>query len=465
MATQRVRALILAAFMALATLAPAAPAGAATTTKTYTPSVTPAALTAGQPATLTVKIVNNADPQALGSVNVIVPPPLALVADSVSGPLVFTNALSPGVPTGSAKVVSGAIQLRNLSVPPGGWVQLTLGVDVPCSGSPATWADGTNIRVKQSNDFNGPPGNDFVPSPAATTQKTTWTDGGCKLVFTAPGPANANVNMAISGEPFVPAAATEPPAQVTVEVRNASDQLVTSFTGAVTIGLNGIPASTSPLTGGGPVTVTGGIAKFPSLKVATVGTYRLRATSPGLTDALSGEFTVFTANAVCAAGQPCSVTATLPVRAASSYTATAPAAGDTGFLTLRFDPAIRIDCADYVELTDKADTVTVDLTAKSRSKTVALEIGKVARQDLPNNGVAGLQFCYGHPSIAFTTRSGLPATRQDTNGDGIVDQRDWFVGLLPDCGTAPCVSDRAGLSGARVRISALLPPGDPAFRG
>src|SRR5262249_58774782 len=99
-------------------------------------------------------IANQAGTQAIQSAN-------------VTAPAGFTVNSSLPFPAGSS--VSGALlALRNLNILPGTTQTFTINVKVPCQ-PPANTA--WTITAKQSNDFNGPPGNNFtlVPPSSLTT--------------------------------------------------------------------------------------------------------------------------------------------------------------------------------------------------------------------------------------------------------------------------------------------------------
>ncbi len=79
---------------------------------------------------------------------------------------------------------------------------------------------------------------------------------------------------------------------VQVVARDASGQLVTSFTGSVTVAISS-GTSGATLSGTTTVTAAGGTASFSDLSIDKSGsTYRLTATSAGLTDGTSGFFTI-----------------------------------------------------------------------------------------------------------------------------------------------------------------------------
>jgi hypothetical protein len=131
---------------------------------------------------------------------------------------------------------------------------------------------------------------------------------------------------------------------------------------------------------------------------------------------------------------------------------------DAGLLTLANGVGFPIDCAGYKELTGSATVI----DGPDRAKTVTATIDKSVMNAQPNNGASFLQMCFGAP-YRFVTRAGSTLTEVDTNHDG---SNDFFYGLLPDCGAAPCVSSR-NKTGAGDGVIVTQAPGgtqDPAYR-
>jgi hypothetical protein len=266
-------------------------AGAATSTKFYTATVTPSTSIAGGTTTYTFTIGDSStSTQSLGSVNITVP------ADFTS---VVVGAVTP--PPGkvwTATLAFGVISLRNPGpgstsrLSPGQSVSVLVTATAPTTCGSFTWT----TAAKQSNDFNGT-GNDFVLSGADPAISTT----GCQVadhVSFGQGPTDVQ-----EASPITPA--------VTVLVQDASGNTVTSSTAAITLVIGTNPsggvlsgASNCPA---GPGTVcqsaVGGVATFADLSIDTAGTgYTLAASSPGLTGATSGAFNVFVVLAPCVAG-------------------------------------------------------------------------------------------------------------------------------------------------------------------
>ena len=260
------RSVLLVTAVAAALVALVLPGSAVsdTNTKPYTANicstgpciapVTAPTLAGGATATVSLTLKDVGTQQQLGSAN-------------VTAPLGFTVTGVSGAPTGSS-FAGRSIQLRNLNIAPAGSKTFGITVSVPCQ-PPAdpTWT----ITAKQSNNYNGPPGNDLTLVPPPQSSLTTTVTGACKLVFVRQ-PANAQVGRTITSVAYDPAAAP-----VKVEVHDGSDALVTTATGSVTLTASSNAASFSGTTG----SLSGGVATFPSLQSSSAGTYTLTASGTG----------------------------------------------------------------------------------------------------------------------------------------------------------------------------------------
>lgn len=227
---------------------------------------------ASTPVTLT--ITNQSANQSLGSANIT-----AAVGPAPSGTLQLSDTdyvQSQGSidPTSSSTV----LKLRNLNLAPGAHMTVMMNQTAPCAAGTYTWS----IRAKQSNDFNGPPGNDFLVNGG--TQPTTTVTGSCKLVFGV-GPHSAFQNTTITGTPYTPSGS-----DVTVFVEDPGNpgQPIAGVTGSVTLHLvdNGAAGCAGSLAGnfsdvGNAVSFdANGVATFDSLSSSAVATgCQLYATS------------------------------------------------------------------------------------------------------------------------------------------------------------------------------------------
>jgi hypothetical protein len=168
---------------------------AATNTKPYTAFFSQSA-TGGSSTSVNLRIANLSSNQSLGSANVI-----AATLGS-SGP--FFTIVSTNLPSTQATVDSSVtpnlLKLRNLNIPPSpGYLDITINVTTPCTTGPYKWG----ILAKQSNDFNGPPGNAFTFQATGSNLLTTVGSTDCKLVWVdGAQPASTNVNTRITGSPY-----------------------------------------------------------------------------------------------------------------------------------------------------------------------------------------------------------------------------------------------------------------------
>jgi len=119
--------------------------------------------------------------------------------------------------------------------------------------------------------------------------------------------AAAAIHLAYSVQPVTTTAGVLIPA-VSVQALNASNVLVTSFTGSVTVAIAaGTGANGATLLGTATVNAVSGVATFSSLIIQKAGTgYKLSASSPGVAGVNSASFTINAdvAVAVHFSGQP-----------------------------------------------------------------------------------------------------------------------------------------------------------------
>jgi hypothetical protein len=425
---RRVSGVIGLAGAALAALVLAGSASTAPTAKTYTANIcasgpcaapaTPPTLAGGSTTTVDLTVVNKAGTQSLGSANVTAP--AGFVVNTV-------------LPSSGTSISGTLIKLRNLNIAAGDDRTFTINVTVPCQPpSSSAWT----IVAKQSNDFNGPPGNNFtLDSPNSSL--TTLGTGACKLVF-ATQPANAQVGKTITSVADDP---TGDP--VKVEVHDGSDQLITTATGTVTL----TPSSNSSSFSGTTSSLSGGAATFPSLKSSATGTYTLIASASGFASSdPSDEFVISDFGTVCPAGDTtCTGSAASgDKKTKASVTSTT---GGTGFPT---DTTLEITmlapdlpdgaCEGFAPAPGSAG-VSVDVRPLTDLTQVTITLDKSIVNAFPENGVAHFNVCFGginldHPGTAFPTKPGTPAAV-------LIDGLYW--GILPDCSgtpTTPCVASR-----------------------
>ncbi|HUG65017.1 MAG TPA: hypothetical protein VMK83_07350 [Gaiellaceae bacterium] len=265
-----VAALVLATLVALIGSAQAAPS-----TKPYVATFeTPVA--AGTSDTVDLELENRASQQVIGSANVTAQAGFSITGAYIDG----AGDVKEAFPT-------TLLELRNLDIAPGTSRTITIDVTTPCSTDAA---DKWGIRAKQSNDFKGPPGNDFSLVEADSNLHTAVGGAGgtpAELVFTEqPGDA---VKQQTLGSPEVKVAVvdtcgnpTNPSGNVTVTLVQPQD---------TTYGGGGDLAGTNPQ----PVSASG-VASFNDLTVSESGFgYVLRASYPGVLAADSDAFDVYDA--------------------------------------------------------------------------------------------------------------------------------------------------------------------------
>jgi hypothetical protein len=383
----------------------------------------------------------------------------AIAGRTVAFDLTLTNPVGAKQQVGSANVTppfplisptgrNGTVELRNLDLKAGEFHPVTITAQVPCSyDGTGAWA----IQAKQSNNFNGPPGNNVT----AIGDLTTSVTGACSLAFGTP-PADAEVGAVITGTPYDPTGLP-----VTVVVKDGAGEP----TGAA------VPVTMSLAPGSGLGTLSGtvsavtsaGVATFDDLTITSRGLYSLQASSPEIASAFSAVFRIDPPGVECVEDEPCEDTATTG-RSSLKLLGVPNTDTDAGRLFLSFGEGLVIDCAGYDELT--ADTAVFDVTG-DREKVTTMTIDKKTMATVPNNGASFLQVCFAAPDDEFETRSGDPVLDDQTfdwDGDGVAEPV--YKGLLQDCGAAapPCVSKRQKTGSGDGVIQALLPAGDPAMR-
>ena len=421
---------------------------AATATKPYTANVSPGAVAGGGTRTFQVALANKAAHQTLGSANVAVPLPwgAAIVAARLTtGPL----------PAGST-FDGRTVFLRNLAIAPGAAKTLELDVVVPCAGGTFTWS----VRAKQSNDFHGPPGNDFtLVQPSSLT---TAVEGSCALRF------RVQPQAALAGETITGASLDPGGPPLEVEVVDGSGQPFAGATGTVTTALE----SGSGLSGTLSRPLVGGVATFDDLSIATSGSYRLVASSSGYGPATSDGFRVADGGAVCPNTEPECVASASFAEQDVVARSTALNNGDTTGVTQLLITNLRVGppagfCAGLDDLIGPG--VDLDVRPLAGLTEVRLTIPDEVRSFPTALDLAHLDVCIG-TNQTFMTKNGslAPSTVYDYDGDGDLDTR--FLGLLPNCpastpgvGASPCIVHRALVEGGAQVLFRVPLPYDPSW--
>ena len=433
-ARRRVLAWVPAAILlfSLSPLAVARPALAGESPKPFAATVFPSTAVAGATAPMTLTITNDSHAQSLGSANLI-----GASGFSYQGtdPHPLLNG-DPGSPIGDAALVGDALELRNLSLPPGAFLTLAFVAQAPCGAGTDTWA----IAAKQSNDFNGT-GNDFALEPPPATQLDTAVTGACELRFVRQ-PAETQVGAGITD------GAIQTGAPIQIAVQTQAGAVVTASSAPIALAIGTVPpGGTATLGGTTLVDAVAGVATFcdpvidPGCSLPSIGShglgYTLTASTDGIVAGGSAPFDVLDGGAVCPAG-PCHAGASMG-NTGGGDTVTA-AAGDVVAVSIGVDS---LTCVGY---TNTSQVVTFSSTANSvNTATITIAAGSVTKP------AARFQICFGS-SLAFTDRKGhvVPAGG---------------AGLLADCSkkvAAPCTSSRLlDKATGDVILIFLAPAGDP----
>jgi hypothetical protein len=420
----------------------AAPAAGATSAATcpssgkcFAVTVSPSDIPAGRAGPVGFTITNEASTQHLGSVK-------------VTAPASFTITAAPGSATFTA---SSAIFL-NLSLAPSATTTVTVSATAPCGTGAYRWG----AQAKQSNDFNGPPGNDFQLDPASGVNLSGALTGSCKLAFP---PDGQPAGTAAGGEIKSGFGSTGGP--VKVEILDGSGQLATGTTAPVAVAIGSNPGSGS-LSGTAVATTSGGIASFSGLSIDKPGIgYALSAStsSPGITPAVSADFTIWGSLQHCSTA-PCSASASTKTTTGTVSTSSAAAADYLGAGL----GGVSYSCpGSYQPVSDPVsfDVLSSSGTAQSAARfVVSLEISKARVQTSGRPGASSWQICYASLAL-FTARDGT------TSGTATIGGVSYHTGLLPDCSAsqgAPCVQSRTKDNAGNVLVT-FLAVGDPVGRG
>ncbi|HWC86077.1 MAG TPA: hypothetical protein VG388_06040 [Solirubrobacteraceae bacterium] len=419
-------ALLAAAF----TLLGVTSVNAATTSKPYslviapgTPSyeAAPGEVASGETVTITATFTNQTSTQQIGSVNLFWPAGFNVVGSPTMTPpgtaSVASNCSYLGTPSGPC------VQLRGLSLAPGGTVVVTMSVTTPVgqAGSDHAW----KAEVKQANNYSGSPGNDLFFSGG---NLNTTLDGASSLKFGVE-PANARTNEAITGTAYTPTAPG-----ITVEVLDASGQPVTTSTAPVTMAAASDPTAAT-LTGTKIEAADGtdGTATFSDLSLSLPGFgYTLGASSGTLTATTSTPFDIQDQAVTCSANLDCTTTDGTP---GSHNNAQLDALASTGGGVLVESVFGKSEqdtlCGSYTSTdpnTYESLYTPATSTAADRSEVdtitfaPAKKLGGSVQQILKAQ-----QICFGDAK-QFVTASGALATATT-----LPDGKPGFVGLLQTC--------------------------------
>jgi hypothetical protein len=343
-------------------------AQATTSTKFYAASIAPASATAGSSsAQFTLTLTNTTkSTQTLGSANFNVPAGWTIGSPAAGSTKAITS--DEGKPWTVANAAN-VIQLRAVSagdaLAPGHSVSATVTTSIPCGAvGTAAWT----TQAKQSNSFNGPPGNDFVRMGSDPTVTIAAGEGSlASLVFDTVG------RQAV-GTPF----------QVTVTAKDACGITKTDYSGATLSGtLTGTPTygAFTWSNGVGTATVTASSSQTGATLTASDGAVSGTSNPFDLFDAIC------TANTLCEAGNESTHVSTL-------VDANTPA---TMGLTLSA-PGVQFVCNGGVR---NAVGSLVTLDPKDYGGKSYLAELRYSKSVAPGTGVANFVVCLGENG-AFT---------------------------------------------------------------
>jgi hypothetical protein len=455
--------------MALASLAVAAPASAQPT-KPYTLNIAPGTptyesapglLASGQSVGITATFKNETSTQQMGSANLFWPMGFNVtrVSASVGTASIDSSTSGPKTCTYQGAAFGPCVQLRNLSLPPGQSVIVTMTVTTPgCQQGTFGWL----AEPKQANNFSGSPGNDLVLD-AANSNLNSSLDGACSLSWTTE-PNSAKTNATITSNSY---SAGNAPA---VTVLDQNGDPVTTSTAPMTVALANNLFAMLDGTLNQQADGSTGTASFGDLSINAPATgYKLNATSGTLTGATSSPFNITDQVVGCTQNDPTACVTNDGTQNGNNAKVSATPTS-TGLLleSVNADNASQLICAGYTS----ADPNTYQFsTPEGWGKTVTLTIRPLKKLSGQNTNkiLAAQQICLGAPAD-FTTASGTQAA-PGTLPDGT----SGFIGLLPDCAknsTGPCharsqdttIADPLSPNGFDLVLAASIPaafPGDP----
>jgi hypothetical protein len=406
---------------------------AGTTSKPYNLVISPGTPTyeaaagevaSGQTVGITATFTNDTGTQQLGSANLFWPTGFNVLGSPISvspsgAASVAASCSLNGAPGGPC------VQLRGVTVPPGGKVTVTMSVTTPAgqAGSNHAW----QAEVKQANNYSGSPGNDLF-FDGSLSQLNTTLDGASSLQF-GTEPANARTNEAITGTAYTPTAPG-----LTVKVLDAGGQPVTTSTAHVTMAVGSNPGgATLAGTTTEPADGTDGTATFGDLKLnlPSLG-YTLAASSGTLSGAASTPFDVQDQAVSCSVNLDCPVTDGTSTQNNSKIVASASTGAGVLVESVFTNPATqKALCGSYVS----ADPNTYESAYTPASSTSADRGEVITTTFAPVNKLAGneqqimkaQQICFGDAK-QFVTASGALATATT-----LPDGKPGFVGLLQTC--------------------------------
>lgn len=423
-------------------------------TKCYSVSVTPQDPGAGTRTTFAFHVTDLAPTQQLGSLQITAPAtPAGVTISGATGPTGSTPAVTPT-----------AVVFKTLGIAAGTSATLTVTAELPCQAGPYTWS----ISARQSNQFNGPPGNYMVLTRASANNLHGAITGSCTLEFVTQ-PKGTTVTSVITGTFDTPSGTA-----VGVGVYTPTGTtLLRSFSGSISMSLTGGATQTfaSGSTTGEPV--VNGIASFANLSIGTPGTYyQLEASGAGTT-AYSLPFSIYSTLNACTTKHCSATTKSGPITVSSTASTTT-----TGFLGVSLGKVATFStlasCGSYTLQTTPTATGNIDVlttsgtpTTRVTTWTASVEILKSLTKQLGSMSPHSWQICIASTKT-FTTATGTPATTFTVTAHTVTPPQSttYYYGLIPTCSStpvAPCVlssnKDKAGDV-----VITFLPWGDMLWR-
>lgn len=261
-----------------------AAAGSTSNIKPYTANFHPGPVSAGASNVLVNLVLENqSSQQTLGSADVTAAKQ-GTTSFTITGPTTLS-----GGGTVDTSGLPGVLRLRSLGIAPGQSRTIPITVNTPCLTGPYTW----EIRAKQSNNFSGPPGNDFTNVGG---NLVTTVDGGCKLEWVTQ-PATTTKDTRITGAPFDANAA-----RVAVRAVDGDGNPISASGTATLAKVAGTFTSTGDFTGTTASFDQNGLATFGDLMSTATGSgFRLQASADGFlpTPASSPAFGITLSGQAC----------------------------------------------------------------------------------------------------------------------------------------------------------------------
>lgn len=445
---------------------------AATSTKPYHVDIVPDLVPAGAHRTYTVTIFNDSNQPVLGSANWTVNP-------------AFSDVALVSLPTGASleggQPVGNVFKLRNLSIEAMSFKSFQYEATAPCVAN--TYQ--SSVNAKQSNDYKGPPGNDFVLDTTSSDLGVEVTND-CEFAFAFGGaPADSQIDTNITTEVYLPSG--DP---ITVVVLDGAGALAANVEATVTLGIGhnagcDIVPPCGTLSGDKTEATVDGVAEFerpaatpddPDPNALTIDFsgigYTLRAT--GVIDGVtfgnappyfdSPPFDVQDVGRICDGGA-CQGTAYGKEFQGATYILDAEA--DQGdLLTVGVTTSV-IDCANLqaefgLTFVPHTDTVTTDFTGDG-TKTLTMSFTNTRRESK-----SSFRVCYSQPDLLDLEGVAVPwVDRFGVTRSGEAES------YLQDCSKTtprdmpPCVIsvDSDPTKPKIIIIKVLLPEGDPKGRG